>query len=50
MTFANGLDATVGGCVNCVTSVHRTGGQGTEIVPVAALQSSAAKVAVPAGV
>ena len=50
VTFANGREATVGGCVNCGTGVYRTGAVGTEIVPVVALQGAAAKAAVPAGV
>ena len=49
VTFTNGRDATVGGCVNCGSSVYRTGTVGTEVVPVVALQGAAAKVAVPAG-
>ena len=49
VTFSNGRDATVGGCVNCGASVYRTGTVGTEVVPVVALQGAAAKVAVPAG-
>ena len=50
VTFANGREATVGGCVNCGAGVYRTGAVGTEIVPVVALQGAAAKAAVPAGV
>ena len=49
VTFSNGRDATVGGCVNCGASVYRTGTVGTEVVPVVALQGAAAKAAVPAG-
>ena len=49
VTFSNGRDATVGGCVNCGSSVYRTGTVGTEVVPLVALQGAAAKVAVPAG-
>ena len=49
VTFSNGRDATVGGCVNCGASVYRTGTVGTEVVPLVALQGAAAKVAVPAG-
>ena len=40
VTFANGREATVGGCVNCGTSVYRTGAAGTEVVPVVALQGA----------
>ena len=49
VTFSNGRDATVGGCVNCGASVYRTGTVGTEVVLLVALQGAAAKVAVPAG-
>ena len=49
VTFANGREATVGGCVNCGAGVYRTGSAGTEVVPVVALQG-AAMAAVPAEV
>ena len=40
VTFANGREATVGGCVSCGAGVYRTGSVGTEIVPVVALQGA----------
>ena len=49
VTFANGREATVGGCVNCGAGVYRTGSAGTEVVPVVALQGAAMAV-VPAEV
>ena len=49
VTFANGREATVGGCVICGTGVYRTGSVGTEVVPVVALQG-AARAAVSAEV